>query len=253
MFDYTMSTKKDEDNTFKDLIHFFSRCYYIRMKYKCLLIDHDDTTVDSTAAIHHPAHLEQMRQLGRSHQASTLEEWFKINFHPGLRVHLEETLRLSKEENERCYKVWREFTTSKVPPFFPGILNMLNRFRSLGGLIVVVSHSEPDIIISHYEKQTEFPGFLPDRVFGWNGRKEENKPGIWPVEETIKQFGIEKKDILVIDDLKPGIQMAISSGVDSAGVGWSQSHRIPEIKADLSSICTHYFEKVEDLEKLLFL
>jgi len=216
------------------------------------MIDHDDTTVDSTPSIHHPAHIEQMKQLGRSHQASNLEEWFKINFHPGLTVHLEETLKLSDKENKLCYSIWRDFTMSKTPPFFPGILEMLNRFRIQGGIIVVVSHSEPDIIISHYDKQTDFPDLKPDRVFGWNGKKEENKPSIWPVEETMKQFGIEKKDILVVDDLKPGILMAMNAGVDSAGVGWSQSHKIPEIKADLTEICTYYFEKVEELENLVF-
>ncbi len=93
---------------------------------------------------------------------------------------------------------------------------------------------------------------MPDRIFGWNGNPKENKPEIWPVEETIKQFGIEKKDILVIDDLKPGITMAINAEVDSAGVGWSQSHKIPEIKADLVETCTYYFEKVQELEDLIF-
>ncbi len=216
------------------------------------MIDHDDTAVDSTPSIHHPAHIEQMKQLGKSHQASDLKEWFQINFHPGLTVHLEETLKLSKEENKLCYEIWRDFTTTKIPPFFPGILKMLYNFKLQGGIIVVVSHSESDIIISHYEKQTEFPGFVPDRVFGWNGKREENKPNIWPVDETIKQFCIEKKDILVVDDLKPGILMAQKAGVDSAGVGWSQSHEIAEIKADLSSICTYYFEEVEELKNLIF-
>ncbi|MCK5672782.1 MAG: hypothetical protein KAH95_05370, partial [Spirochaetales bacterium] len=79
-----------------------------------------------------------------------------------------------------------------------------------------------------------------------------NKPDIWPVEETIKQFGIKKKDILVIDDLKPGITMALNSGIDSAGVGWSQSHQIPEIKADLAEICTYYFKEVKELGNLIF-
>jgi phosphoglycolate phosphatase-like HAD superfamily hydrolase len=216
------------------------------------MIDHDDTAVDSTPSIHHPAHIEQMRQLGRSHQASSLSEWFQINFHPGLTIHLEETLKLSKEENKHCYKVWREFTTTIVPPFFPGILKMLNKFKELGGIIVVVSHSEQDIINKHYKSQTEFPGLHPDRIFGWNGKKKENKPGTWPVQETMKQYTLEKKDILVIDDLKPGIIMAAKAGVDSAGVGWSQSHQIPGIKADLSKTCNYYFETVSDLANFIF-
>ncbi|MCD6398083.1 MAG: HAD family phosphatase [Spirochaetaceae bacterium] len=223
------------------------------MKYKCLMIDHDDTTVDSTPTIHHPAHIEQMRQLGRSHEALNLEDWFKINFNPGLVTYFKETLTFTEEENKLCYSIWRDFTnTGEHPPFFPGILKLLNTFKDKGGIIVVVSHSEPDIIARHYKEQTEYPGLMPNRIFGWNGNPEENKPEIWPVEETIKQFGIEKKDILVIDDLKPGITMAINAEVDSAGVGWSQSHKIPEIKADLAETCTYYFEKVQELEDLIF-
>jgi beta-phosphoglucomutase-like phosphatase (HAD superfamily) len=223
------------------------------MKYKCLMIDHDDTSVDSTPSIHHPAHIEQMKQLGRSHQALKLEDWFKVNFHPGLVNYLNDTLTLTEEESKLCYRVWREFTSKGVhPPFFPGILDLLERFKNNGGVIIVVSHSEPDIIRNHYKQQTEHPGLMPDRIFGWNGNPKENKPEIWPVTETIKQFVLKKEEILVIDDLKPGITMASDSGVDSAGVGWSQSHQIPEIKADLSGICTYYFEKVEDLDKLIF-
>lgn len=225
----------------------------MQMKYCCLMIDHDDTAVDSTPTIHHPAHIEQMRQLGRSHEALSLVEWFKINFHPGLVNYFKDTLTFTKEENKLCYSIWRDFTTTgDYPPFFPGILKLLNRFKEENGIIVVVSHSEPDIIKTHYKQQNEFPGLLPDRIFGWNGNPEENKPNPWPVNETMKQFNLKKEDILVIDDLKPGITMAINSGIDSAGVGWSQSHQIPEIKADLSGICTYYFDEVMDLENLIF-
>lgn len=217
------------------------------------MIDHDDTTVDSTPAIHHPAHIEQMRQLGRPHQALNLEDWFRINFHPGLVNYFRDTLTFTEEENKICHRIWRDFTTKgDHPPFFPGILKLLNKFKEQNGIIIVVSHSEPDIIKTHYRQQKEFSGFFPDRIFGWNGNPKENKPHIWPVVETINQFGIKKEDILVIDDLKPGITMAIDAGVDSAGVGWSQSHRIPEIKADLAELCTYYFEQVSDLEKLIF-
>ncbi len=217
------------------------------------MIDHDDTTVDSTPSIHHPAHIEQMKRLGRSHQALNLEDWFKINFNPGLVHYFKETLTFTEEENKLCYSIWRDFTTKRAhPPFFPGMLKLLNRFRSEGGIIVVVSHSEPDIIKRHYMEQTEFQGLFPDRIFGWNGNPEENKPGIWPVTETLKQFNLKKKDILMVDDLKPGITMAQTAGIDSAGVGWSQSHKIPEIKADLFKECTYYFSEIKDLEDLIF-
>jgi len=220
------------------------------MNYQCLLIDHDDTTVDSTPVIHHKAHLEQMRRLNRSRQAVSLEEWFRINYHPGLRHFLTKTLQLTPEEEHLCYEIWRDFTTTMVPPFFPGMLPLLRRFKLAGGIIVVVSHSEEDIIRSHYEGQTDIPGFLPDLIIGWTGDTAKNKPSTWPVETSLRHFSLRPDQLLVVDDLKPGITMANSAGVDSVAVGWS--HRLEEIRKDISRFSTYYADSIEELEKILF-
>lgn len=220
------------------------------MKYKCLIIDHDDTTVDSTPAIHYLAHQEQMRRLGRESQTSTLEEWFTVNFDPGFTVYIDSILKLTDEEKQICYKTWREFTTVMTPPFFEGMLPLLNEFRENGGIVSVVSHSEPDIILSHYQKQTEIPGFIPDLIIGWTGDPDKQKPAPWPVDQIRKQFDLKKEQILVVDDLRPGITMANRAGVDSAGVGWS--HNLPIIKNGIIDQCTYFFDSVQDLYNLVF-
>ena len=77
------------------------------MKYKCLVFDHDDTVVNSTATIHHPCFQEYLnsRYPGRT---CSLEDYFKKNFAPGFvemcreeygmddaaRAELAETIRL---------------------------------------------------------------------------------------------------------------------------------------------------------------
>ncbi len=220
------------------------------MKYKCLIIDHDDTTVDSTPAIHFLAHQEQMRRIGRESQTSTLEEWFKVNFDPGYTVYIDSILKLTDEEKKTCYEIWREFTTVMTPPFFEGMLPLLKEFREQGGIIIVVSHSEADIILSHYQKQTEFPGFSPDRIIGWTGDPEKQKPYTWPIDEVIKQYKLKKEQILVVDDLRPGITMANRANVDSAGVGWS--HNLPIIKEGIIDQCTYFFDSVQELYNMVF-
>lgn len=220
------------------------------MRYRCLIIDHDDTTVDSTPSIHYLAHQEQMKRLGRESETSTLEEWFKVNFDPGFSVYIDSILKLTDEEKKICYNIWREFTTVMTPPFFPGMLPLLRKFREHDGIIVVVSHSEPDIIRSHYEKQSEIPGFLPDRIIGWTGEPEKQKPYAWPVEDIIKQYRLKKEEILVVDDLRPGITMANRAGVDSAGVGWS--HNLPIIKEGILNQCTYFLNTVDELSSLVF-
>ena len=34
-----------------------------KLKYKCLVLDHDDTVMDSTRLIHHPAFLVYLREV----------------------------------------------------------------------------------------------------------------------------------------------------------------------------------------------
>ncbi len=220
------------------------------MKYRCLLIDHDDTSVESSHSIHHPAHREQMKQLGRENETVAFEEWMRINYDPGLLDYLDKILKLSENEKELCYHVWREYAHKRIPHFYPGILKVLKQFRDKGGYIVVVSHSEAGMVEAHYKAQKEIPGFSPDRIIGWTGDSSRNKPDPWPVLEVIRTYGVEKSEILVVDDLKPGIIMATTAGVDTVGVGWS--HRIPEIINDMKSSCTYYADSIADLEKILF-
>ena len=62
------------------------------MKIKCLILDHDDTVVDSTATVHFPAHLEVMKKLRPNHPVINLNTWFEKNFDPGIITFLTEEI-----------------------------------------------------------------------------------------------------------------------------------------------------------------
>ena len=53
-----------------------------RLRYRCLVLDHDDTVMDSTRLIHHPAFLVYLSEM-RPGVTVSLEEYFRLNFHPG--------------------------------------------------------------------------------------------------------------------------------------------------------------------------
>jgi len=110
--------------------------------------------------------------------------------------------------------------------------------------VFVISHSEKDIIQGHYKRQQEFPGFMPEDIFGWTGVPEHNKPYTWPVEQVAERFGFKPEEMLMMDDLKPGIIMAQKAGGDSLGAGWS--HAIPEIQKDLAEESTVFFDNLRD-------
>jgi HAD superfamily hydrolase (TIGR01509 family) len=212
------------------------------MRYRLLLIDHDDTAVDSTAAVHYPAHLEALRVLRPGMAAPTIEEWLMANFEPGVMEHLVHGLGMDGPELAREFEIWRSFTASRVPPFYPGMRELLAGFRARGGRVAVVSHSERENILRDYAQPGD-PAVAPDLVFGWEHDPARRKPDPWPVREALSRLGVPPAEALVLDDLRPGVLMARAAGVDAAGAGWA--HRVPRIRAWMRDNCIAVFDTVE--------
>jgi phosphoglycolate phosphatase-like HAD superfamily hydrolase len=229
-------------------------CYVHAMdlRYPCLVIDHDDTAVMSTPLMHYPAHVEAMRRLRPGATPIGLEGWILKNFQPGIMGYLEGELGFDERELRESFEVWREFTASMVPAFFPGMLELLALFKRRGGIVVVVSHSEVHMIQRDYRagaaNTPEAAGFEPDLVFGWDD-EDRRKPHPYPLLATMERFGLARTEILVLDDLKPGADMAEAAGVDFAAAGWG--HAIPEIKAALHGHCRWYFETIPQFAEVL--
>lgn len=209
-----------------------------------MIIDHDDTAVDGTTRVHYPAHLRAMEVLRPGIPPVDLDTWFRKNFDPGIMAFLVDELALTPEEMRVEHEIWREFTSRDTPHFYDGFLAALAAYREAGGKIAVVSHSEEHVIRAHYGGAGNGHGVLPDLVFGWDLGADKRKPSPYPVHETVRRLGLEPRDVLVVDDLKPGIDMAIAAGVDAAAAGWS--HHIPEIRAFMKRTCVAYFETVRE-------
>lgn len=215
--------------------------------YRCLLIDHDDTSVDSTRHIHYPAHLEILKTLRPGERAISLEGWFEKNFSPGLFDYYTGELGFTAEEMAREFEIWRSFTTTMVPDFFPGFIDLLREFRSRGGLVAVISHSEAELIRRDYTHRGE--GFEPDLIYGWDHDPERRKPHPRPALEALERLGVAPDQAAMLDDLLPGIEMAELAGVDSLGAGWG--HRVDSIVREMRRRCSAYFTSVDDLRRFL--
>lgn len=219
------------------------------LKYKCLILDHDDTAVDSTAEIHYPAHIEIMRQIRPTHRPVSLEGWFLKNYHPGIMEYLKHELKLNETEMQKEYDIWRDYTSTRTPGFYPGFLDVIHEFHSKGGIVTVVSHSDVDIIKKHYQMSKENGVVVPDTIFGWTQNADERKPHPFPIDQILSKYQLNKEEVLVVDDLKPGVLMAKAAGVDIAGVGWG--HRIPEIEAYMKANCLIYLETIDELRNFI--
>ena len=213
------------------------------MKIKCLILDHDDTSVSSTAEIHYPAHVETIKQMRPELEPVSLDTWFRKNFEPGVMEYFTDELGFTEDEIKREYEIWRAFNENANPHFFEGIPELIIEFRNRGGIIAVVSHSEADNIERHYS--VNGGGAQPDIIFGWDYDPQKRKPSVWPVDQIIKRWGFSREEMLMVDDLKPGLEMSKRSGIRIAGAGWGQ--HVPEIEAHMRKHCDYYFKSVSEL------
>ena len=65
----------------------------------------------------------------------------------------------------------------------------------------------------------------------------------------MRRFSLRPEEMLVIDDLKPGYDMARAVSVPFAAVGWAND--IPQIEAFMRKNCNRYFKTVEELDAFL--
>ncbi len=218
------------------------------MKYKCLVLDHDDTVVDSTATVHFPCFLEYLQKkypLAYQH-GYTLEEYFIKNFDPGIESLFHDEIGLSEEEMAAEVKYWSEYVKTHIPKVYPGMRELLWEEKEAGVLLCVSSHSYSEHILRDY-RANQLPE--PDMIFGWELPREQRKPFPYSLNEIMKQFHLKPEEILMLDDLKPGYDMAKATGVPFAAAGWA--YDIPEIENYMRKNCDYYFKNVDDLRRHL--
>lgn len=216
------------------------------MKYKCLVLDHDDTVAMSTPDIHYPAFVDCLSVL-RPGMRLTLEEFLLASFEPGFSAFCYETLGFSEEEMAFQLQNWRRHAEDKIPRFYGGIEELVRLQKEAGGLVCVVSHSYADNILRDYR---ENGCIAPDAVFGWEQGEGRRKPDPYPLRAIMTRYDLSPDELLVVDDLKPGFDMARACGVAFACAGWFG--RVERIERFMRAHCDFYFETVEALRAFLF-
>ncbi|MBP3308538.1 MAG: HAD family hydrolase [Clostridia bacterium] len=218
------------------------------MRYRCLVIDHDDTVVNSTETIHYPCFISFMDMQGRDMREEVpIEKYLEYNCLGNIMEFYLDKVGLSQELLDEETLYWRDCVNNYVPKAYEGIREILTRFRELGGKIYVASHSESRFILRDC-KENGLPA--PDGIFGYDAPSDLCKPSPKIIDTIIAKTGIPREEILVIDDLRHGFELAKNSGVTFAAAGWGYS--VPRVEALMRSVADYYLKSVSDLDNLLF-
>ena len=81
------------------------------MRFPCLVLDHDDTVVNSTAVIHFPSFLAYLAQV-RPGLSYTLDDYFRKNFDLGIIPLFKDELGFTDEELEGEYQFWQNWVAT---------------------------------------------------------------------------------------------------------------------------------------------
>ena len=215
------------------------------LKFPCLVLDHDDTVVRSTPTIHYPAFVEALKQL-RPDIHWTLEQFIAYNFDPGFEALCRDILHFTPEEMAIQEAGWLAWSNANIAPAFDGMDGLLHRFKEQGGLVCVVSHSNSVTIRRDYVHHF---GFEPDLIFGWELGTDKRKPAPWPLEQIMARFDLVPGQLLMVDDLKPGWQMAKTCGVPFAFAGWGCE--VESVRSFMKQNADYYLQQVQELEAIV--
>ena len=217
------------------------------LKYPCLVLDHDETVVQSEKTIGFPCFCQTLSRL-RPERTITLDEYVKGCHELGFVDMCRQWFDFTDAEMREEYNDWMEYVKIHVPDPFPGIEKIIHKQKECGGLLCVVSHSSSRNISRDYE--THF-GLQPDAIYGCDYPKEHQKPNPYPLINIMEQYHLKPEELLVVDDMKLACQMAQPVNVPVAFAAWGKQD-FPEIAREMRELCDHSFETTEELYRFLF-
>lgn len=217
------------------------------LKYPCLILDHDDTVVQSEKTLGYP-YFCQILDAFRPGATITLEEYVLGCHNLGFAEMCRQYWQFTEEELHNEYLGWKAYILTHIPDPFPGIEEIVCRQKAEGGMICVVSHSGVENITRDY--QTHF-GITPDAIYGWDLPEHQRKPNPYPLLDIMERYGYQPEDLLVVDDLKLAHTMARAAGVKIAFAAWSKED-LPMLAEEMRSICDFTFNTTDELYAFLF-
>ena len=217
------------------------------LKYPCLVLDHDDTVVQSEETINYPYFCEFLDKF-RPGTKITLAEYIHCCCHQGFAEMCRNRFHLTDDEMTQEFIGWKEYIKTHSSAPYPGIEAVIRRQKAEGGLVCVVSHSSAENIARDYQKHF---GLLPDEIYGWELPEHQRKPSPYPLEQIMEKYNLTPQQLLVVDDLKPAYDMASKVGVPIGFAQWSKMKH-PELCTEMSSVCNYTFCSTKELEQFLF-
>lgn len=217
------------------------------LKYPCLVLDHDDTVVQTERTIGYPYFRDFIARI-RPGKTLSFPEYVGDCNNMVFAQMCREKWKFTEEELQEEYLGWKAYSRLHTPEVCAGIDRVIKRQKELGGMVFVASLSTREIIERDFLRHF---GFLPDGIYDYDLPTDRRKPHPYALTDIMERYGFKPEEMLMVDDMKLGWQMAKMVGVATAFAGWSKAD-FPELTEEMRRICDYAFDSAAELEKFLF-
>jgi len=217
------------------------------LKYKCLVLDHDDTVVQTEKTIGYPYFRDYIQRI-RPGKTLSFAEYVRDCNNQVFADMCRQRWQFTEEELMEEYLGWKAYSRENIPAVCPGIDAVIRRQKELGGLVCVSSLSTREIIERDFMHHF---GFLPDAIYDYDLPVKKRKPEVYALTDLMERFSLQPEDLLMVDDMKLGWKMACSVRVPFAFAGWSKTD-FPGLTKEMKSVSDFSFNSPQELERFLF-
>ena len=201
------------------------------LKFPCLVLDHDDTVVQTERAIGYPYFRDYIERI-RPGMTLSFESYVRDCNNMVFADMCRQRWNMTEQELLEEYVGWKAYSRQNIPPVCDGMERVIRRFKEAGGIICVASLSTREIIVRDYMYHF---GFTPDAVYDYDLPAAQRKPNAFAIEDIMRRFALRPEQMLVVDDMKLGWDMAAKCAVPTAYAAWSKMD-FPDLASEMKKI-----------------
>lgn len=207
-----------------------------KLKKKCIILDHDDTLINSQETIHYPIFLETLDLLRPNVVYPSFLEFVTLSNQYGFEGYIKSVYQFNDDEVTQEVAMWRQKVKLRQAQAFEEVAIVIQEFVQSNGILVVYSYSDSDMILKDYQRIFDFE---PHEIIGFDNPKHLQKPNRLPILQIMAKYNLSAHDCLLIDDMPLLIETAKRLNVDMIGANWAKGSQVLWNKKhhDLVTLC----------------
>lgn len=192
----------------------------MKLRKKCLILDHDDTIINSQESIHYPLFVDVLKILRPNIIPIDFEKFIELSNELGFVKMCRMLYHYNEKEIQFEYEHWKIHSSLIEAPAFEGIKEFLTAFIEIGGVIIVYTMNSKQNVIKDYERLFNF---VPNRIISHDQYYILRKPYRLSILKELHNLNLTVEDCIFIDDTPMLLELKHRLNMDFIAANWAKS------------------------------